>query len=108
MKFGIGQPMRRHEDLRLITGRGRYTDDIIPTANDACLRAALARGARAYQTHRRSRGAAHAWRAICGYCRVAIEAGHPTPAPAHLGDRTMEWKLSPERADTAFRLSSEC
>ena len=29
MKFGIGQPMRRHEDLRLITGRGRYTDDII-------------------------------------------------------------------------------
>jgi hypothetical protein len=39
---------------------------------------------------------------------LAIEAGHPTPAPAHLGDRTMEWKLSPERADTAFRLSSEC
>jgi carbon-monoxide dehydrogenase large subunit len=29
MKFGIGQPMRRHEDLRLITGQGRYTDDII-------------------------------------------------------------------------------
>jgi CO/xanthine dehydrogenase Mo-binding subunit len=29
VKFGIGQPMRRHEDLRLITGRGRYTDDII-------------------------------------------------------------------------------
>ena len=29
MKFGIGQPMRRHEDLRLITGRGRYTDDVV-------------------------------------------------------------------------------
>jgi len=29
MKFGIGQRMRRHEDLHLITGRGRYTDDII-------------------------------------------------------------------------------
>ena len=28
MKFGIGQPIRRHEDLRLIAGRGRYTDDI--------------------------------------------------------------------------------
>jgi carbon-monoxide dehydrogenase large subunit len=28
MKFGIGQPMRRHEDLRLLTGQGRYTDDI--------------------------------------------------------------------------------
>lgn len=29
MKFGIGQPMRRHEDLRLLTGQGRYTDDIV-------------------------------------------------------------------------------
>jgi aerobic carbon-monoxide dehydrogenase large subunit len=28
MKFGIGQPVRRHEDLRLITGQGRYTDDV--------------------------------------------------------------------------------
>jgi carbon-monoxide dehydrogenase large subunit len=28
MKFGIGQPVRRHEDMRLLTGRGRYTDDI--------------------------------------------------------------------------------
>ena len=27
-KFGIGQPMRRKEDLRLLTGRGRYVDDI--------------------------------------------------------------------------------
>jgi aerobic carbon-monoxide dehydrogenase large subunit len=29
MKFGIGQPVRRVEDLRLITGRGTYTDDIV-------------------------------------------------------------------------------
>ena len=29
MKFGVGQPVRRYEDLRLITGQGRYTDDII-------------------------------------------------------------------------------
>jgi carbon-monoxide dehydrogenase large subunit len=28
MKFAIGQPVRRHEDLRLITGQGRYTDDV--------------------------------------------------------------------------------
>ncbi|MFL5332238.1 MAG: xanthine dehydrogenase family protein molybdopterin-binding subunit [Geminicoccaceae bacterium] len=27
-KFGIGQPVRRVEDQRLITGKGRYTDDI--------------------------------------------------------------------------------
>jgi aerobic carbon-monoxide dehydrogenase large subunit len=29
MKFGIGQPIRRNEDLRLVTGQGRYTDDIV-------------------------------------------------------------------------------
>src|SRR6516225_11879740 len=29
MKFGIGQPVRRFEDVRLITGRGRYQDDIV-------------------------------------------------------------------------------
>jgi aerobic carbon-monoxide dehydrogenase large subunit len=29
MKFGIGQPVRRFEDLRLLTGRGRYQDDIV-------------------------------------------------------------------------------
>jgi aerobic carbon-monoxide dehydrogenase large subunit len=28
MKFGVGQPVRRFEDARLITGQGRYTDDI--------------------------------------------------------------------------------
>lgn len=27
-KFGIGQPVRRVEDQRLVTGQGRYTDDI--------------------------------------------------------------------------------
>ena len=27
-KFGVGQPLRRVEDQRLITGKGRYTDDI--------------------------------------------------------------------------------
>ena len=27
-QFGIGQPVRRVEDRRFITGRGRYLDDI--------------------------------------------------------------------------------
>ncbi|RMH48667.1 MAG: xanthine dehydrogenase family protein molybdopterin-binding subunit, partial [Gammaproteobacteria bacterium] len=27
-KFGIGQPLRRREDRRFLTGRGCYTDDI--------------------------------------------------------------------------------
>ena len=44
MKFGIGQPVRRHEDLRLITGRGRYTDDVtLPQMTHAVVvRSALA------------------------------------------------------------------
>jgi len=44
MKFGIGQPVRRHEDLRLITGHGRYTDDItLPgTTHAVVLRSPLA------------------------------------------------------------------
>jgi len=28
MKFGLGQPVQRVEDLRFTTGRGKYTDDI--------------------------------------------------------------------------------
>ncbi|OJW28752.1 MAG: hypothetical protein BGO51_19280 [Rhodospirillales bacterium 69-11] len=27
MKFGVGQPVRRFEDVRLLTGKGRYQDD---------------------------------------------------------------------------------
>ena len=30
MKFGLGQPVKRVEDARLITGGGRYTADIVP------------------------------------------------------------------------------
>ncbi|MGH6888832.1 MAG: xanthine dehydrogenase family protein molybdopterin-binding subunit [Rhizomicrobium sp.] len=28
MKFGIGQSVRRREDVRFVTGKGRYTDDL--------------------------------------------------------------------------------
>ena len=27
MKYGVGQPVRRFEDVRLLTGKGRYQDD---------------------------------------------------------------------------------
>ena len=30
-KFGTAQPVRRLEDTRFLTGRGRYTDDTVPT-----------------------------------------------------------------------------
>ena len=28
MKFGIGQPLKRKEDSKFLTGNGSYTDDI--------------------------------------------------------------------------------
>ena len=28
-RFGIGQPVRRVEDQRLLTGQGRFTDDVV-------------------------------------------------------------------------------
>jgi aerobic carbon-monoxide dehydrogenase large subunit len=37
MKFGVGQSVRRIEDQRLLTGTGRYTDDInLPRQAHAC------------------------------------------------------------------------
>src|SRR6202040_577995 len=44
MKFGVGQPVRRFEDARLITGHGSYTDDIdLPhTAHAYVLRSPVA------------------------------------------------------------------
>src|SRR5215471_5922104 len=36
MKFGIGHSVRRYEDIRLVAGKGRYTDDIaLPGAAQA-------------------------------------------------------------------------
>jgi carbon-monoxide dehydrogenase large subunit len=37
MKFGIGQSVRRTEDIRFVTGHGRYTDDLhFPNETFAC------------------------------------------------------------------------
>jgi aerobic carbon-monoxide dehydrogenase large subunit len=30
MKFGLSQPLRRREDVRFLTGQGRYVSDIVP------------------------------------------------------------------------------
>jgi carbon-monoxide dehydrogenase large subunit len=45
MQFGIGQPVRREEDPRFITGQGRYTDDHVPhqLAHACFVRAAVAK-----------------------------------------------------------------
>jgi carbon-monoxide dehydrogenase large subunit len=45
-QFGISQPVRRREDVRLLTGGGRYTDDVsLPGQVYACfVRSPVARG----------------------------------------------------------------
>jgi carbon-monoxide dehydrogenase large subunit len=30
MKFGVGQPVRRVEDERLVRGAGQYASDLVP------------------------------------------------------------------------------
>jgi carbon-monoxide dehydrogenase large subunit len=37
MKFGIGQPVRRYEDVRLLTGRGHYQDDNVLPRQTWCI-----------------------------------------------------------------------
>jgi aerobic carbon-monoxide dehydrogenase large subunit len=49
MKFGIGQPLRRVEDRRLITGAGAYTDDLRP---DECLYGVVLRSPHAHARFR--------------------------------------------------------
>ncbi|MDP4593944.1 MAG: xanthine dehydrogenase family protein molybdopterin-binding subunit, partial [Beijerinckiaceae bacterium] len=46
MKFGIGQPVRRNEDVRLIQGQGQYTDDVNlkDQAHAAMVRSSVAHG----------------------------------------------------------------
>jgi carbon-monoxide dehydrogenase large subunit len=44
-KFGVGQPLRRVEDMRLLTGGGKYTDDYTP---EGCLRAIVLRSPHAH------------------------------------------------------------
>ena len=48
-KFGIGQPMRRVEDRRLLTCGGNYGDDHAPAG---CLHAALLRSPLAHARFR--------------------------------------------------------
>lgn len=88
-KFGVGQPVRRMEDPRLVTGRGRYTDDILP---EGCRYAAVLRSPHAHARFRV--GDLAAVRAMPGIRLVLIHAdvsGYgdlPCGAPAKNSDGT--------------------
>ncbi|HKG83225.1 MAG TPA: xanthine dehydrogenase family protein molybdopterin-binding subunit [Beijerinckiaceae bacterium] len=75
-KFGIGQPVRRVEDQRLLTGQGRYLDDDAP---EGCLHALVLRSPHAHARFAVTDLAAA--RAIPGV-RLVLTA----PDVAHLGD----------------------
>ena len=63
MKFALGQSVPRTEDPRLLTGRGRYTDDfVLPRLAHAYVLRSPHAHAR-IRSHRRPRGAADAGRA---------------------------------------------
>ena len=63
MNAGIGQTVRRKEDLRLVTGRGCYSDDFNLPGPGLWRRGALAACPCADPLDRRRRGARHARRA---------------------------------------------
>jgi carbon-monoxide dehydrogenase large subunit len=69
MRFGLGQPVRRREDARFLTGRGRFVDDLGPPG---ALRAVVLRSPHA---HARIRSAdASAARAMSGVAAVWLGA----------------------------------
>src|SRR5260221_3996930 len=71
-QFGMGQPVRRLEDQRLVTGHGRYTDDI-----------SLAHQAYAYVLR-----SPHAHARIRGIDTKAAEAAPGVLADARSGEHT--------------------
>lgn len=87
MKFGVGQPVRRVEDKRLVTGAGRYTDDVQP---DRLLHAVVLRSPHAHARFRITDAAGA--RALKGVKLIltADEIGHlgdvPCLAPMPNGD----------------------
>ena len=62
-KFGIGQPVRRVEDQRFLTGQGRYVDDIVLPGMAARLQRAVAARPRQDQEGRCRQGQGRARRA---------------------------------------------
>ncbi len=62
-QFGIGQAVRRKEDVRFITGAGHFADDVNRAGTGACGVRALAPCACARSAHRPCGGAARAGRA---------------------------------------------
>ena len=92
-EFSIGQSVRRREDPRLLTGRGRYFDDLKLAGSVPCGDRALAACPCRHQGHRHAGGAADAGRA-----RRADRQGLSRPTASA---RCRRWR--PTRGATAAR-----
>ena len=59
----VGQAVRRREDPRLLTGHGRYVDDVTMPGllHAAFVRSPVARGTDPRHRHQRRAGPARAW-----------------------------------------------
>ena len=98
-QFGIGQPVRRKEDVRLLTGKGRYTDDV---NLDGQVWAAFVRSPHGHAEIRSidasaalaSPGVTHV------FTGADLDAGGVKPiiADLHFTDRTGKPMFKPERA----------
>ena len=75
-KFGIGQPLRRVEDRRLLTGQGQYLDDAAP---EGCLHALMLRSPHAHARFEITDVAA-------ARSLPAVKLVLTAPDVAHLGD----------------------
>jgi len=80
-KFGIGQPVRRVEDAKFITGMGRYTDDFAPVKS---LHAFILRSSQAHasfvikdiEAAKAAKGVLAVWTAadVAGFAPIACQA----------------------------------
>ncbi len=89
MKFGIGQPALRVEDPRLVTGQGRYTDDVQPAG---CTHAVVVRSPHAHASFTvrdlREVRAMPGVLLVLTYADVSRYGGLPCGAPATNSDGT--------------------
>ena len=103
----IGQPLRRREDFKFITGKGRYVDDIKVPGMLTCRHAAIAARSRRHKAHRFG-GRPRPRLAFDWPCRAPISSGK-------IGSMVPNWIMPgtkvPERPVVAIdrvRFVGEC
>jgi carbon-monoxide dehydrogenase large subunit len=88
MKFGIGQAVRRTEDIRFVTGQGRYTDDLhFPGERFACFVRSPHAHARILAIHTDEARAAPGVIAVLTHDDVESFGAGPMPCMAPLTSR---------------------